>query len=100
MTISLSPITGEYGTARGESMWNWICFSAYKFPFMENATAARANDDAQLIARVAQGDRAAFGELYDRFSTQLYSLALKMLANEAEAQDLLQEAFLSLWQKA
>jgi RNA polymerase sigma-70 factor (ECF subfamily) len=67
---------------------------------MENATAANANDDAQLIAQVAQGDRAAFGTLYDRFAVPLYSLALKMLANEAEAQDLLQEVFLSLWKKA
>lgn len=67
---------------------------------MENATAAGANEDAQLIVRVAQGDRVAFGTLYDRFATPLYSLALKMLANEAEAKDLLQEVFLSLWIKA
>jgi len=67
---------------------------------MEPAPASTANDDALLITRVAQGDRAAFGALYDRFSTPLYSLALKMLSNEAEAQDLLQEVFLSLWQKA
>jgi RNA polymerase sigma-70 factor (ECF subfamily) len=67
---------------------------------MENATADNANDDAQLIAQVAQGDRDAFALLYDRFATPLYSLALKMLANEAEAKDLLQEVFLSLWSKA
>ncbi len=52
------------------------------------------------MLRVAQGDRAAFSALYDRFATPLYSLALKMLANEAEAQDLLQEVFLSVWNKA
>jgi RNA polymerase sigma-70 factor (ECF subfamily) len=67
---------------------------------MEKAPARDATDDAQLIARVAQGDREAFGALYDRFATPLYSLAMKMLASETEAQDLLQEAFLSLWQKA
>jgi RNA polymerase sigma-70 factor (ECF subfamily) len=67
---------------------------------MENATAANAHDDAQLIAQVAQGDRTAFGALYDRFATPLYSLALKMLANEAEAKDLLQDVFLSVWNKA
>jgi RNA polymerase sigma-70 factor (ECF subfamily) len=63
-------------------------------------SAGDANDDEQLIARVAQGDRSAFGTLYDRFSTPLYSLAMQMLANEAEAQDVLQEVFLSVWNKA
>ena len=67
---------------------------------MEDASAANANDDAHLIAQVAQGNRTAFGALYDRFATRLYSLALQILANETEAQDLLQEVFLSLWQKA
>jgi RNA polymerase sigma-70 factor (ECF subfamily) len=69
---------------------------------MENAihSAENANDDAQLITKVAMGDRIAFGTLYDRFAAPLYSLALKMLGNEAEAQDLLQEVFLSVWNKA
>jgi len=53
-----------------------------------------------LILKVAQGDRAAFIALYDRFSTPLYSLAIKMLANQTEADDLLQEVFLSVWNKA
>jgi len=63
-------------------------------------SATNANDDEQLIAKVALGDKSAFGTLYDRFSTPLYSLALKMLANEAEAQDVLQEVFLSIWNKS
>ncbi len=57
-------------------------------------------DDEQLLRKVAEGNRSAFGALYDRFSTPVYSLALKMLANEAEAQDLVQEVFLSVWNKA
>jgi RNA polymerase sigma-70 factor (ECF subfamily) len=56
--------------------------------------------DEALLAQVATGDRAAFGALYDRMATPLYSLALKMLGQEAEAQDLLQEVFLSVWKKA
>jgi len=57
-------------------------------------------DDEQLLLQVAEGSRAAFATLYERLSTPLYSLALKILANEAEAQDLLQEVFLSVWNKA
>jgi RNA polymerase sigma-70 factor (ECF subfamily) len=56
--------------------------------------------DEALLAQVATGDRAAFGALYDRMATPLYSLALKMLGHDAEAQDLLQEVFLSVWKKA
>lgn len=69
---------------------------------MEKAAqfASGAKEDEQLIVRIAQGNRAAFGKLYDRFSTPLYSLALKMMASEAEAQDLLHEVFLSVWNKA
>jgi len=69
---------------------------------MEKAFHPAVNTDADehLIAQIAKGERSAFAALYDRYSTPLYSLALKMLANEAEAQDLLQEVFLSVWNKA
>jgi RNA polymerase sigma-70 factor (ECF subfamily) len=61
---------------------------------------AKGNEDELLLGQVAQGDRTAFIAIYDRFSTPLYSLAIKMLANETEAEDLLQEVFLSVWNKA
>jgi RNA polymerase sigma-70 factor, ECF subfamily len=56
--------------------------------------------DETLLTQVATGDREAFATLYDRLSTPLYSLALKMLGSEAEAQDIVQEVFLSVWNKA
>jgi RNA polymerase sigma-70 factor (ECF subfamily) len=56
--------------------------------------------DETLLMQVAKGDREAFAALYDRLATPLYSLGLKMLGSEAEAQDLLQEVFLSVWNKA
>ncbi len=69
---------------------------------MEEAfhSADRADDDTLLMARVALGDRTAFLALYDRFSTPLYSLAVKMLISETEAEDIVQEVFLSVWSKA
>jgi RNA polymerase sigma-70 factor (ECF subfamily) len=85
-----------------DSVWPRREFGAYKSHNMENAfeSASRAGDDEQLMLQVAEGSRPAFAELYQRFSTPLYSFALKMLSNEAEAQDLLQEVFLSVWHKA
>src|SRR5262245_51695177 len=51
--------------------------------------------DAELIARLAE-DPQALGPLYDRYARLVYGLALAILGNADEAQDLTQEAFLSL----
>ena len=56
--------------------------------------------DAQLLARIAAGDEAAFGALYDRFSPGLYSFVLKMMRDEKEAEDVLQEGFAHIWRRA
>jgi len=64
------------------------------------AHAERARTDADLLQRVARDDRAAFEELYDRFSRPLYAIALRILQDTAEAQDIVQDVFLSLWEKA
>ena len=45
-------------------------------------------------------DQGAFSALYDRLSGPLYSLAMKMLGDPAEAQDALQEVFLQIWSRA
>ena len=66
-----------------------------------NITPPAADEtDAELLAQVAGGDTAAFGRLYDRFSQVLYSLAMKILRNSSAAEDLLQEVFLQIWEKA
>lgn len=52
------------------------------------------------MVQVARQDRAAFGELYDAVSTPLFSLALRMLADHQEAEDVTHEVFVQLWQKA
>lgn len=56
--------------------------------------------DAQLMRRIANGDRAAFGELYDRFSRPLYATALRIVQDAAEAQDIVHDAFVVVWEKA
>lgn len=53
-----------------------------------------------LIRAVAGGDRAAFASLYDRTSAKLYGICLRLLRDEAEAQDVLQDAYVSVWNKA
>ncbi len=51
-------------------------------------------DDATLVARIIEGDRRAFEELYERHRLPLYRTALAITRNRAPAEELLQEAFL------
>ncbi len=56
--------------------------------------------DTDLLQRIAQGDRDAFAQLYDRFSGPLYGTALRIVREPAEAQDVVHDAFITLWEKA
>jgi RNA polymerase sigma-70 factor (ECF subfamily) len=56
--------------------------------------------DREMLALVAREDQQAFSRLYDRLSGPLYSVALRMLGDAAEAQDALQDVFLQLWRRA
>lgn len=56
--------------------------------------------DQQLLTLIAEGDRDAFAEFYDRHSPRVYRLLLKWLGGHAEAEDVLQEVFWQVWCKA
>jgi len=58
------------------------------------------DDDARLLARIAQRDDAAFENLYDRFAGAVYSLINRITGSPHTAQDTTQEAFLSIWRDA
>jgi RNA polymerase sigma-70 factor (ECF subfamily) len=62
--------------------------------------AADSNIAVQLIQRAAAQDREAFSQLYDRFSSLVFSLAMRMLRAQSDAEDLLQEVFMQVWRQA
>lgn len=68
------------------------------------AVAESANlsslDDHVLLKQIARGDRRAFEQLYDRYSGQVYGLALRMVRDRVVSEDLLQEAFWRVWVRA
>ncbi|HEY3235167.1 MAG TPA: sigma-70 family RNA polymerase sigma factor, partial [Polyangiaceae bacterium] len=57
-------------------------------------------DDEQLIQKVAGGDASAYRELVLRHGARLHHFALRVTGSAAEAEDVVQETFLRLWQRA
>ena len=56
--------------------------------------------DADLLRAVAQGDEESLAAIYDRYRTILFGLLFRILGNRAEAEDILQEVFVQVWQRA
>ncbi len=63
---------------------------------MNEAEGFRADPDADLVRRWHAGETGAFEELVRRHQGRVYRLVLRMLGNPQEAEDVAQEAFLSL----
>lgn len=61
---------------------------------------ASAASDRELSDRLAQGDREALGLLYARYGSAVYAAILKLVRDRAEADEVLQEAFLEAWRRA
>lgn len=59
-----------------------------------------AREDATLVAAAASGDAAAFRALVDRHLSGVLAVARRMLRDDAEAEDVAQEAMLRMWRSA
>jgi RNA polymerase sigma-70 factor (ECF subfamily) len=62
--------------------------------------ARRESDDAELLRRIAAGDRAAFEALYRRYVRPVFGLALRRLGDRGRAEDATQETFTAVWRAA
>ena len=59
-----------------------------------------ADDDGQLIGRLAAREPEAVGELYDRHAPHVYALARRILRRDSDAEDVVQEVFAQAWRSA
>lgn len=55
-------------------------------------------DEQKLLARLRLGEEAAFRRLYDRYSRPIYGNILRLVRDEAVADDLLQDVFVKIWE--
>ena len=63
-------------------------------------TGESADPDSQVVARLKRGESAAIESLYDRYGRLAYGLAFRILDDRSAAEDVVQEAFVSVWRNA
>src|SRR5947207_9797189 len=67
---------------------------------MTRDDAAKAPSDTQLLAAIARREREALSMLYDRHATIFFATAVRILSDRTEAEDVLQETVIQIWDKA
>lgn len=65
----------------------------------DNSAVVEETDGA-LVARMARGDENAIGNLYDRYANQLFALALRIVGERADAEEVIMAAFAQAWRSA
>lgn len=58
----------------------------------------KENITQELLTQLKNGDMLAFDRIYELYSHKLFSFVLKILKNEAEADDIVQEVFVKIWE--
>jgi RNA polymerase sigma-70 factor, ECF subfamily len=68
--------------------------------FVGPAVLSAREDDTTLLGRIADGDATALRSLYRRVSNRAMAIALRLLKDKAEAEDIVQDTFLEVWRRA
>ncbi len=67
---------------------------------VEVVSSAKAAEDGRLLARIAQRDADALGQLYDRYGRVLFGVLYRMLGSPEAAEEVAQDAFHAVWRQA
>lgn len=66
----------------------------------ERQITAEAAELAELLEQVATGDRTAFADLYDRTSSRVYGMVVRVLRDQGYSEEVTQEVYLQVWREA
>ena len=69
-------------------------------PIPASPKAVKSLDDKELVALIVDRQPDAISELYDRYSGMLHALSQRILGSSSDAEDVLQDAFLQIWNQA
>jgi RNA polymerase sigma-70 factor (ECF subfamily) len=75
----------------------WLIAAVVGFPGRSSESQA---EDLGLLQRAAAGDSGGLGALYDRHGRAVYSLALRILGDEGDAEEVTQDVFAQAWRRA
>lgn len=79
----------------------WCMLERMVIDDREHEARDGGNDPASaLLVRIADGDQSAFADLYDLLSSRVFGLILRVLVNRAQSEEVLQDVFLEVWQRA
>jgi RNA polymerase sigma-70 factor (ECF subfamily) len=78
-------------------MLTWLLASVVAF---RQESAESQAEDRECLRRMAAGDGSGAVGLYDRHARSIYSLVLRILSDEGEAEDVVQEVFAQAWRQA
>ncbi|WP_175956939.1 sigma-70 family RNA polymerase sigma factor [Schaalia sp. Marseille-Q2122] len=67
---------------------------------MTGVNCAQTITEAEMLSRISRGDQEAFAYLYDAWSGRMYALIVQILVDRAQSEEVLQEVFLEIWQRA
>jgi len=88
-------MTSLYGTMIGRSLGGSVAEEQESRPVV--VKSERPDHDAQLLRRIAEGDRKAAQLLLDQYLGRIVTYGQRMMGDSAEAEDVAQETFLRLW---
>lgn len=66
---------------------------------VDRGMEAATRDDAALLLQIQSGKQEAMSAFFDRYSSMVYTVALRVLKDFGEAEDVMQEIFIQVWQK-
>jgi RNA polymerase sigma-70 factor, ECF subfamily len=79
---------------------NFLCSKRVAYSSIAAVEEAENQFQTNLLRQIAAGDEAAFSSFYERVAPPLYGLALRMMNDAKEAEDVLQEGFAYIWRRA